>query len=97
TITQPSAVTLSASSIPACGSFNGTATAIAGGGTGPYTYSWAPAGGSTSSASGLGSGTYTCVVTDANGCTQVTSVAVVTNTFPVADAGSDVTISQGNN
>ena len=55
---------------------NGTATASATGGTSPYTYLWSD-GQSTATASGLSSGSYDVTVTDANGCTDVTSVSVV--------------------
>ncbi|TND09336.1 MAG: hypothetical protein FD123_1423 [Bacteroidetes bacterium] len=51
------------------GQCTGTATVSPSGGTAPYTYSWAPSGGTGVSASGLCAGTYTCTVTDANGCT----------------------------
>ena len=96
TITQPSALSLALTSIPACGTNNGTATANASGGTASYTYAWSPAGGTNASAGGLSAGTYTCTITDANGCTQTSTVNVVTNAFPTADAGSDVSITMGN-
>lgn len=97
TIIQPAAIALTASSVPACGLTNGSASSNVSGGTAPYTYSWSPSGGTNSSAGGLSAGTYTCTVTDANGCTQTVTVAVITNAFPIADAGIDVTISIGNN
>lgn len=50
-----------------CAIPNGTATAVATGGTAPYTYAWSPAG-TGASLVGLASGTYTATVTDANGC-----------------------------
>lgn len=80
TITQPTALASTASSTPAtCGSNNGTATASPSGGTGPYSYSWAPSGGTGVTASNLAVGTYTVTVTDANGCT-ITATTSVTNT-----------------
>ncbi|NSW46284.1 MAG: PKD domain-containing protein, partial [Bacteroidales bacterium] len=39
--------------------------------------------------------TYSVTVTDANGCTNVDDVVVSVNPLPVADAGSDVAICQG--
>ena len=53
-----------------------TATAIASGGTFPYTYLWSPGGQTTMTATGLSTGTYTCVVTDANGCTASATVNI---------------------
>ena len=50
---------------------NGSASVSASGGTAPYTYSWSPSGGTNATATGLTAGTYTCTVTDANGCTSV--------------------------
>jgi hypothetical protein len=50
----------------------GTATAVAGSGTAPYSYSW-NTGATTSSLSGLCNGTYSVTVTDAKGCTVVGS------------------------
>jgi gliding motility-associated-like protein len=76
-ITQPPALTASTGFTPAvCGNLNGTASVTPSGGTGPYTYSWAPSGGSGATASGLGGGTYTITVTDANGCTTQPTVTV---------------------
>ena len=53
-----------------------SATAVVSGGTFPYTYSWAPGGQTTMTATGLSTGTYTCYVTDANGCTISNTVNV---------------------
>lgn len=52
-----------------CTGNNGSATASVSGGTAPFNYSWSPSGGNGAVASNLGPGTYTCTVTDANGCT----------------------------
>ncbi|MBM3164950.1 MAG: gliding motility-associated C-terminal domain-containing protein, partial [Bacteroidetes bacterium] len=69
TITEPTAITLNIiGNNPLCnGSNNGLATAIVGGGTAPYTYSWTN-GSTTNQAVGLSSGSYSVIVTDANGC-----------------------------
>ena len=68
----------------------GTATVIASGGTGPYTYSWAPTGGNAATATGLTAGTYTCTTTDASGCTFL-------NGFTITEpAGMTVTVANIN-
>lgn len=52
-----------------CGNVpDGTASAVPNGGTPPYTYHWNN-GAITAGISGLTAGTYTCTVTDVNGCT----------------------------
>ncbi len=50
------------------GDSSATAIANVSGGTGPFTYSWAPYGGVNSMANKLAAGTYTVTVTDSNGC-----------------------------
>lgn len=55
---------------------NGTATVTASGGTGPYTYSWAPSGGNGATATGLAAGSYTCTTTDANGCVYLNGFTI---------------------
>ncbi|MFN6946058.1 MAG: T9SS type A sorting domain-containing protein [Cytophagaceae bacterium] len=71
TITQPAAISTTASqtNISCNGGSNGSATVSATGGTGAYSYSWSPSGGTAATATGLNAGTYTVTVTDANGCT----------------------------
>lgn len=67
------------------------------GGTGPYTYRWAPITGlssptdATPLASFVGSTTYTVTVTDANGCTGVDTVHVLIGALPLGLAGADIT------
>lgn len=70
TITEPTAlsVTPSQTNVSCNGGNNGTATVALSGGTGAYTYSWSPSGGTSNTASGLSPGNYTCLITDANGC-----------------------------
>lgn len=76
-ITQPPFLAIGNTSVPeTCGNGNGSSTVTVAGGTGPYTYSWS-SGGSTPTENNLVAGTYTCTVTDANGCT-VSSAAIIT-------------------
>ncbi|WP_165589537.1 BspA family leucine-rich repeat surface protein, partial [Myroides marinus] len=77
-ITQPTALsaTTSQTNISCNGGSNGTASVNVSGGTGNYTYSWAPSGGTAATATGLAAGTYTVTITDANDC-------VITRTFTI--------------
>lgn len=71
TITQPSALTATTAqtNVNCNGGNNGTASVIASGGVGTYSYAWSPTGGMASSATGLSAISYTCTITDANICT----------------------------
>lgn len=74
TISEPTAITVSFSATgeTAPNAFDGSATASPSGGTPPYTYSWDdPSSQTTATATGLTAGTYTCTVTDANGCEYI--------------------------
>ncbi len=77
TVSQPPAIGLSGTSTPNTGGGNGTATVTPSGGTPPYNYSWQTTPPQfTQTAIGLFSGTYTCVVSDANGCIRPLTVTV---------------------
>ena len=54
-------------------SANGTASAMVGGGTPPYSYLWSPSGSTVSNPSNLSAGTHTLTVTDSRGCTATAS------------------------
>lgn len=99
-ITEPTAVTLNPSATPAaCGASNGSATAAAGGGTGPYTYLWnttPPQ--STATATGLAGGTYSVVATDSKGCTNSLSVPVPSSGgFSITPSQTNLTCFGSNN
>ena len=66
------------------------------GGTAPYTYAW-NSGQTTSSITGLNAGTYSCTVTDANGCTQVKTYTVTHTGGPTAIISGDTSIAYGGN
>lgn len=71
----PLTVTLTKSDATVVAGTDGSATANPSGGTQPYTYSWST-GDSTQTISNLSSGIYTVTVTDANGCTTTSSIAI---------------------
>ena len=79
TVNQPSALTTSSvNTNPACnGDATGSSTVTANGGTAGYTYAWLPGGETTSTVSGMSAGTYSCTVTDANGCTTMETMTIV--------------------
>ncbi|HAH25927.1 MAG TPA: hypothetical protein DCL77_19575, partial [Prolixibacteraceae bacterium] len=88
TIAQPSLLTVSTiqTDILCEGVATGSATAIAQGGTAPYSYSWntLPEK-TTATATGLTAGTYNVRVTDANGCSATAPVTIVaSNSLPKA-------------
>jgi gliding motility-associated-like protein len=102
TITQPSVLsaTASATNTTCSGSTNGSATVSPSGGSPGYTYSWAPSGGTGATATGLGQGTYTCTITDANGCSTTQQATITspsaltsssTNSNVLCNGGSDGT------
>lgn len=97
-VTQPSALTVSASSTNAsCGGTNGSATAVPSGGNSPYNFLWNN-GQTTATASGLSAGTYTVTVTDNSGCTQ-TATATVSSSgggLNATTSANNVTCNGGN-
>lgn len=78
TINQPPILATSASvdNVKCFGASTGSITLSASGGTIPYTYSWSPGGQTTSSITALSSGSYTGEITDANGCTNISSYTI---------------------
>jgi gliding motility-associated-like protein len=59
------------------GQSNGTSTVNVTVGTGPFNYNWSTIPSQTTQdANGLAAGTYSCTVTDANGCTSVNSTQI---------------------
>ena len=91
TITEPAALVASAvvdSNITCNGFANGGATASASGGTMPYSYLWSN-GATTASITGVPAGTYTVYITDANGCTSMSSATITEPTALIASAVVD--------
>lgn len=58
------------------GNCNGSIALSITGGTGPFSFSWAPGGQTTATISNLCSGNYTVTITDANGCTKIRTFTV---------------------
>ncbi|MBL0018399.1 MAG: T9SS type A sorting domain-containing protein [Bacteroidetes bacterium] len=88
TITEPASALSATSTVideSNSGALDGSATATPNGGTAPYTYLWSN-GQTGQTATGLAGGTYTCTVTDANGCTTVVTATVAT--LVAVEAGS---------
>jgi gliding motility-associated-like protein len=79
-----------------CNVSDATATVWPVGGYPPFTYNWSD-GQTTQTAIALAPGTYTCVVTDAYGCTATTIVPVASISSLNPDAGPYVTITAGQN
>jgi hypothetical protein len=88
TVPNTAAVSLNAGTIsgPLCfGQSNGSAQAIASGGTGNFTYIWNdPQNQQTATAFALASGSYTVTATDQNGCSATLQVVVPTTTQVLA-------------
>ena len=96
TITQPTVVNTTAGAqvnVSCNGGANGSASVAVTGGTGAYTYSWAPSGGTAATATGLAAGTYTVTVTDANGCMDIQAFIITQPTVVNATAGTQVNVS----
>jgi len=87
-VTQPTELISSASvtaNVSCNGLADGSATASGSGGTTSYSYLWSNAA-ATASITGTAAGTYSVTVTDANGCTDSSSVSITQPTALVSDA-----------
>lgn len=79
TISEPAALgaNMSSTDVTINGGSDGTATAAPFGGTPPYSYLWSPSGNTSATDTNLPKGLYSCLITDANGCSYVAYVAVI--------------------
>ncbi|HEX8515143.1 MAG TPA: gliding motility-associated C-terminal domain-containing protein [Bacteroidia bacterium] len=105
TITQPAnaaAVSVTGTTPAGCGSANGSATAQASGGTGPYDYVWSGPAGTIQTnnnisgpdvLNGLASGTYTITITDNNGCLSSATASVSNSGGATTTISSQVNVS----
>jgi len=98
-ITQPTAITASTTvTNTICSNSTGTASVVASGGTGSFTYSWNPSGQTTTTATGLGVGNFTCTITDVNGCTHTETANILNTNGPTATISSQTNLlCNGNN
>ncbi len=87
TVTQPTSVTATiATKTIACNGGLSNATVSASGGTGAYTFSWAPTVSTSTVINNISAGTYSVTIKDANNCvltktTTITQPAPITNTL----------------
>jgi Zn-dependent metalloprotease len=95
TITEPTAITASATTtaVVCNGQQNGTATITASGGSGSYTYNWCN-GATTTTVQSLGGGNCDVTITDANNC-SVSVVVVIAEPSPVQFATATVNSAAG--
>ncbi|WP_264544557.1 MULTISPECIES: T9SS type A sorting domain-containing protein [Flavobacterium] len=100
TITQPTAIVATAASqtnVTCNGDNNGAASInTPTGGVGGYTYNWTPGnptGDGTTSVTNLSAGTWTCTVTDANGCITSVNFTITEPTPLLVTAGSITDVS----
>lgn len=97
TITEPFPLSVLFSSVtnPTCNtSTNGSAQAVASGGTIPYSYSWSN-GQTGGTATNLNGGVYSITITDWNGCSVSDSVTIVQPQLVITTIGIDDTICLG--
>ena len=78
TIIQPNAITAisSQTNVSCFGGVNGKGSLFVSGGSGTYSYTWAPIGGNASVSNYISFGTYTCTITDINNCVKSTLVTI---------------------
>jgi gliding motility-associated-like protein len=90
TISEPTAITISSTSVDVTCSSNcdGSANVNPSGGIGPYLYSWSPGGQTTSNPTDLCLGLNTVTVTDQNGCTMID--VITTAATDTIDAQTEV-------
>lgn len=95
TLTQPSAITVSASQDSAAScptASNGVASVSASGGTGNFTYAWSNSA-TASIINGLAPATYMVTVSDTNNCSNTDSVTITSNSTLAASASVNSNVS----
>ncbi len=95
TVGIPVSASISQTNVTCFGGTNGSASALASGGNGPFTYTWLPTGGNANAASNLSAGIYSVLVSNANGC-SVTETINITQPAPInITVPSNTTICNG--
>jgi gliding motility-associated-like protein len=92
-ISQPTAavsISVSSTSVSCFGGSNGSASAIASGGTAPYSYTWSPVTSYSYSVTGLPIGTYTVNVKDSKGCASSATIGITQPTQSLSATGNGV-------
>lgn len=74
---SPTVTVTNTTNISCIGGSDGTATALASGNSGPFTYLWSPSGETTAVATNLSTGTYTVIATDANLCQSLPATSAL--------------------
>ena len=102
TITEPTPISVGVSSqtnVSCNGGSNGSASVFASGGTGSISFNWLPFGGTSAFATGLSAGTYSCNISDANGCSAIQLFTILEPTAILVAPVSQTNIScnGGNN
>ncbi|CAN5896134.1 hypothetical protein BH11BAC7_BH11BAC7_19510 [soil metagenome] len=94
TVTQPATLVVSsaANSSTVCQGSGTQLSATSIGGTPAYTYNWQPGSltGSTPNVTPASTTTYSVYVTDANGCSDSSTIVITVDAIPVADFSGDV-------
>lgn len=92
TILEPAEIEVNLSALNSCAPDLGSASVVASGGVGGFTYNWTPTGQTSANAVNLDSAMHTVVVSDANGCSTTDSILVQVFPAPVIVAMPDTTI-----
>jgi hypothetical protein len=92
TVSEPSPIQIQANTSQAtCGNADGSATAMANGGSGTLNYNWQPAGSSGPNLTNVPAGSYTLTVTDTAGCSVDTVINITNQNGPGVPMVSDTT------
>lgn len=96
-VTEPTAISLTTSTVTShCNQPDGSATVVANGGSGGYSYYWSPGTQLTATATNLTPGTYSVVVNDSHACPDSASATVPNAPGVVASVTSTTAITCNN-